>query len=175
MTKRFSYTFQRRPSVNWEPYPFCRSVSTLISPSMGKKKSSRAAFLFLLFYLNSRKNWKCTKPWRGKKQQKPALYPLIPNDAIPRKKTKQTKPSIATGRSNGSLSELSRRAASLRLDCCISGRGERGGRQGEVRGRESSGAFRVAGVGDGGGAKVTSLLARMSSDFGKEQNEPLIL
>lgn len=72
-----------------------------------------------------------------KKKKKCASYPQIPNNAISRKK-KKTKPSIATGRSDENLSELSRRAASLRLNCCIAGGGEGRCRRGEGRGSKRS-------------------------------------
>lgn len=73
-----------------------------------------------------------------KKKKKCASYPQIPNNAISRKKTK---PSIATGRSDANLSELSRHAASLRLNCCIAGGSERRCRRGKGRGGAASGVF----------------------------------
>lgn len=134
MNKSFSYTFQRRPSVRTRSIlSFSFNFNFTIN---GKKKSSRAAFLFLLIYLNSRKNRKCTKTLMEKKKKKKcASYPQIPNNAISRKK--KTKPSIATGRSDENLSELSRRAASLRLNCCIAGGGERRCRRGGGEGQQA--------------------------------------
>lgn len=64
---------------------------------------------------------------------------IVPTDSKRRDfPQKKTKPSIATGRSDENLSELSRRAASLRLNCCIAGGGERRCRRGEGRGSKRS-------------------------------------